>query len=767
MVFKSENNRLTPSATLFWERNPRKIYQIPAIFDTGAEVNLISPKIVEAFEIPYKQKTTPYTMRLAEGSMPLYGDGQVNLETVPLKINLLGRMVEIIFDIVNVDNALIGYPWIKQQRLQLNYSNDSVEWPLKIDYNEKIDLNTNNEKIDLNTNFEINSKNGSNEKIDFDRPANHCAMNFTRRETSQGLEKAADIPYERGKVLFDNKNLRKKPKNGGIILDRPNLNGLAPQNNGPNNERVENSPSKLKSNFSNLVDNLKSFEISGEPSSQIPQEKIEYQPPYGTTKVRAIFNKKPSEIKALKGVPRKYIRLFPALFKETPPTGLPKHAPYDHKINLKPGTQPKKFPLRPLSLIKRRALKEFIQDYLRMGLIRESKSEAGYPVLFVPKKNGELRLCVDYRQLNEITEKDIYPLPLISEFRDHLAGAKWFTKIDLRRGYNLIRIAPGHEWKTAFRTQEGLYEFLVMHFGLTNAPATFQRFMDNLFKDLNYVIVYIDDILIFSKTYEENQQQTLEILSRLQKNNLLVAAEKSVWHVQKVEYLGHILEPGKIRIDPERIRAIQEWPTPRNMKDVQSFLGYTNFERIFIRMYGDIAAPLTTLTRKNVPFEWGPVQQEAFEMVKKRVAENPVLSEPCINLPWEMDTDASDYAIGAVLGQKHDGKFHTVAVMSEKFKGPEFNYPIHDKELMAIVKAFRKWSHWLEGTVEETQVYSDHQNLRYFLSIKILSQRQARWAEELSQYNFVIRYKPGIKNTRADVLSRRWDYAEGMLLRDY
>lgn len=299
-------------------------------------------------------------------------------------------------------------------------------------------------------------------------------------------------------------------------------------------------------------------------------------------------------------IPRQY-RKYEKLYKATLDTGLPLHSQWDHSIELVDGKQPRTYKIYNLHEKELKTLREWLDEQLEKGYIRVSNSSAGYPVMFVPKKNGKLRLVIDYRQLNEITIKDRTPLPLISEIRDRLATAKWFTALDLKGAYNLIRIKGGDEWKTAFRTRYGLFECLVMPFGLTNAPATFQRMINEVLRKYvdNFVIVYLDDILIYSDTLEEHEQHVHQVLETLQAANLLVEPEKCQFHVQEVNFLGHIISPGQIRMDPAKVAAIKEWKIPKTVKEIQSFLGLANYYRRFIRNYSKIATPLTDLTKKG------------------------------------------------------------------------------------------------------------------------------------------------------------------------
>jgi len=461
----------------------------------------------------------------------------------------------------------------------------------------------------------------------------------------------------------------------------------------------------------------------------------------------------------MKHIPVDYQK-YSALFEEELDTGLPLHSHYDHEIVLREGAQPKFHKIYQLNEKQQAALDEYLEEMLRKGYIRPSKSPAGYPILFVPKKNGKLRLCVDYRQLNDITIKNCYPLPLISELRDLLVGAQWFTAIDLKGAYNLIRMKEGEEWKTAFRTRRGHFEYLVMPFGLTNAPATFQTMINEVLRDFLdiFVVVYLDDILIFSKTLEENKQHVHQVLQRLMDAKLLVEPEKSKFHTQDVDFLGYNIRPGEIRMDPKKVETVKNWPTPTTVTDVRGFLGFVNFYRRFVEKYSDIARPLTELTKQDQPFRWHDSEAAAFQDIKDRITSEPILKIPDPDLPFEVEADASDYALGGQLGQRDaQGRLHPVAFYSKKLHGPELNYQIHDKELMAIIEAFKEWKPYLSGTRYPVKVYTDHKNLVNFTTTKELNKRQTRWAEFLAEFNFTITYRKGSENGRADALSRRSD----------
>lgn len=385
---------------------------------------------------------------------------------------------------------------------------------------------------------------------------------------------------------------------------------------------------------------------------------------------------------------------FEELFRERPnETALPKHQPWDHEIPLEPGKKPGFGPIYSLSQDELKTLKEYLDTSLERGLIRESTSPAGSPVLFVPKPDGTKRLCMDYRSLNNITIKDRYALPLADELRDRIQGATEFTILDLRGAYNLIRIKEGEEWKTAFRTRYGLYETLVMPFGLTNAPATCQRLINHkLHEYLDvFVVAYLDDILVYSRNHTEHVEHVRKVLTRLKEAELLLKPEKCQFFQKKVKFLGFILSAQGIQMDASKVQAVQEWPTPTSVKEVQSFLGFANFYRRFIKGYSRIATPLTELTKKDKGFQWNEAAGKAFQELKDAFAKEPILATFNPEERIVVETDASDYAIGACISQPDgQGVLHPIAFYSRKMTPAELNYEIHDKELLAIVMCFQE-----------------------------------------------------------------------------
>ncbi len=414
-------------------------------------------------------------------------------------------------------------------------------------------------------------------------------------------------------------------------------------------------------------------------------------------------------------------------------------------------------PIYNLSQNELAALRDYLDENLAKNFIRHSKSLAGAPILFVKKKDGSLRMCVDYRGLNKVIIKNRYPLPLISGLLDQLGQAKIHTKIDLRGAYNLVRIKEGDEWKTTFRTRYGHFEYNVMPFGLTNASAIFQHLMNDVFREFldDFVVCYLDDILVFSKNEEEHINHVRLVLEKLRTVGLYIKLGKCVFHQPQVEFLGYIILGEGLSMDPKKIRTVTKWKKPATVQNIQCFFGFPNFYQIFIRNYSKIVAPLTRLTCKD-KLEWNVEADQAFETLKKAFTTAPILTHPDLQKPFSLETDVPNFALGAVLSQPDkDGRLHLVAFHSRKFTVAEINYEIHEKELLTIVDSFQEWRHFHKGVQHPVIVYTDHNNLEYFMSAKVLNRQQARWSILLSHFNFVITYRPGSKQIRSDNRSRR------------
>jgi hypothetical protein len=485
-----------------------------------------------------------------------------------------------------------------------------------------------------------------------------------------------------------------------------------------------------------------------------------------TSKLKAESGQPSAETtEASEGVPE-HFREFDSVFSKESFDALPDSRPWDHAIELVPGKEPSGCKVYPLAPKEQKELDIFLRENLETGRIRPSKSPMASPVFFIKKKDGSLRLVQDYRALNTITVKNKYPLPLISELIETLRGARYFTKLDVRWGFNNVRIKEGDEWKAAFRTNRGLFEPLVMFFGLTNSPATFQTMMNDIFRELiaeGSVVVYLDDILIFTESVEQHRKITRRVLKVLEENRLFLKPSKCEFEKIKVEYLGVIISYNSVEMDPVKIAGVAEWPTPTNKKEVQSFLGFTNFYRRFIRDFSHHARPLFDLTKNDVKWHWDSEERLAFDALKAQITSAPILSSPDNSSPFRIEADSSDFATGAVLSQQspEDEKWHPVAFLSKSLSAVERNYEIHDKEMLAIIRAMEEWRHFLEGAEHPFEVWTDHKNLEYFRTAKKLNRRQARWSLFLARFDFVLHHRPGKSMGKSDALSRRADHGTG------
>ncbi|CAA0833390.1 Uncharacterized mitochondrial protein AtMg00860, partial [Striga hermonthica] len=444
------------------------------------------------------------------------------------------------------------------------------------------------------------------------------------------------------------------------------------------------------------------------------------------------------------------VREFVDVFPDQLPSGPPSRQ-VEFSIDLIPGAGPvSKAPYRmaPKEL---QELKTQIQELLNLGFIRPSVSPWGAPVLFVKKKDGSMRMCIDYRDLNRLTIKNKYPLPRIDDLFDQLRGACVISKIDLRSGYHQLKIKESDIPKTAFRMRYGHFEFVVMPFGLSNAPTVFMDLMNRVFHPFldQFVIVFIDDILIYSKSQKEHEEHLRAVLATLRREKLYAKFSKCEFWLQRVAFLGHIITQAGIEVDPSKIAAVQNWSAPRNPSKVRSFLGLAGYYRRFIEGFSKIALPLSQLTRKSMTFEWTDRYESSFQELKRRLTTAPVLTIPDPYRIFTIYSDASKRGLGCVLMQ--DGQ--VVAYASRQLKPHEQNYPTHDLELAAVVHALNIWRHYLYGG--RCEIYTDHKSLQYIFTQKELNMRQRRWLELVKDYDCTIQYHPRKANVVADALSRK------------
>src|SRR5882724_8351730 len=444
---------------------------------------------------------------------------------------------------------------------------------------------------------------------------------------------------------------------------------------------------------------------------------------------------------------------------------LPDQKKWDHAIELILDAQMFSTKVYPLAPVEQKQLDEFLEENLKSRRICPSKSPMASPVFFIKKKDRSLCLIQDYCKLNALTVKNAYPMPLIPDILNMVSEArvKHFTKLDIQWGYNNVRIKDGDEWKAAFQMNQGLFEPLVMFFGLTNSPVMFQMMMKNIFRELideGVVVIYMDNILIFGgQMKEEHHTIVVQVLDILCRHQLYLKAEKCTFGQPMVEYLRLILLEGCVEMDPVKVAGICDWPTPRNVTKVQLFIRFVNFYWRFIQDLSHIAKPLHQLTKKGEVSRWAEDEWKAFEELKRLITSTPILVQPDQDAHFRLETDTSGYATGAVLSQLcKDDKWHPVGFTSKSLSSAKRNYEIHDKELLSVIRGLEEWRHILEGTKHTIEILNDHQNLTYFRGSQNLNRQQARWSLFLSRFDFSLIHRPRQHSANPDALSHRMDH---------
>ena len=704
--------------------------KIRVLIDSGSDINCIHPDIVKKFGIRTERMDKPFNV-----SGLGYGVSLVSKETEKCILRYKNHLEIIQLNVLRIPDVdvILGLPWINKH-CPSNYHDSS-----KIAFSSGFCArHCNNGKRKRNNRKKLSKKNKMSlleeelrgSKNDSLKEEPSCSIETVHYawESDSDFESEPE-PYFKGRFV---RTINDESDSVSDLDDKFMIDSIS------DSEFEENLVSD--SNSKDLDNSCIDTKLCNTENSCIEKKSL---------------NKDPNSVT----VPIIYLD-YKEVFNEKNCNVLPPHRVYDCEINLKDNSILFYGPLYPLTELEREELKKQLKELLDKGFIRKSTSPAGAPVLFVRKKDGTLRLVIDYRKLNEMTIRNSYPLPLISELLDRVKGAKVFTKLDLKSAYNLVRIKEGDEYKTAFRTRYGHFEFLVMPFGLKNAPATFQHFINDVLSDYldDFVISYIDDILIFSNTIEEHHEHVKKVLKKLLENNLYVKLEKCEFDKSETTFLGYVLSKDGLKMDKEKVKAILDWPVPTNVKEVQSFIGLCNYYRLFIKDFAKIANPIHKLTRKNVPFIWGNDQQHAFDKLKEMFTSAPILRNPDSNKPFIVETDASNFAVGAVLSQEFDGQLHPVAFLSKSLTQCQRNYQIYDKELLAIKVALEEWRHYLEGARHQFIVYTDHKNLTFPRKPEMLSQRQIRWYEFLSRFDFKLVYRAGKKSGKPDLLSRRSDH---------
>ena len=474
-----------------------------------------------------------------------------------------------------------------------------------------------------------------------------------------------------------------------------------------------------------------------------------------------VVRKVPSELKKVSVGKQDYrldalLAKYECVFRSELPSGLPPERGVEHTIEVEEGSKPPHRPLYQLSPAELEASKEYVEDLLTKGKIRRSKSPYGAPLFFV-KEPGKLRGVVDYRALNRITKRNNSPIPRSDEMFDRLGGAKFFSRLDFKTGFHQIRMRPSDVEKTAFNTKYGQFEYLVMPMGACNAPATFQSLMNEIFHDCidEFLCVYIDDLLVFSKDEESHYCHLETVLNRLKEHELYVSPKKCEFFKDEMDFLGLLIGTNGIKVNPKKVDILKTWPKPESVTDLRSFLGLLQFFRRFIPKFGEVAAPLTDLTKKDQGLhKWDNRCDVSFERLKTAITEAPILVSPDWKKPFRGHVDASQTAIGGTLTQlDENGRYRVIAFYSKKLSDAEANYTANDRELLALVRFLERFRCYLEGSTFE--IFTDNQVLKYFFTKPKLSRREERWSETLGNFGvFPITLKPGKIHVLGDTLSR-------------
>ena len=706
----------------------------PAVFllDSGATGNFVSSAFVRAHNLPSSPLSRPDLVTLADGSQQSAG---CIVQSAAVRISSYSDSLDLVSLTLQDYDAILGMPWLERVNPEVNWRQRTVTLLDQHDRRHVLESPAPSQGAPSSSSSVVSSSppvSSSELPYSLSSPSSsrsrspHAAASAGRSSSGSRPAASARRPSPALNVI-SLKQLARQVRRG--MVDKfVVVRGLEEL------ETLEWSPA------------TRSFVAPSQAQAQA-QDSADCE-----WRLNAL-SPDPSLVAARLAALAEYRDVFP----EQLPSGLPPSRSVDHKIELVPGHSPPSRPTIRLSAAEMAELKKQLDELLAAGFIQSSKSPFGAPILFVKKKDGTMRMCVDYRALNDITVKNSYPLPRVDELFDRLEGAKFFSKIDLRSGYHQIRIDPADVPKTAFRTRYGHFEFKVLPFGLTNAPATFMHLMHQTFRECldSFVLVFLDDILIYSKTLEEHKRHVSDVLSRLRAAKLFAKESKCELFQTEVEFLGHHVGRGGVRMMEDKIQAVKEWPAPTKVGHVRSFLGTAGYYRKFIRDFSSIASPLSDLTKEGVKFEWGARQQQAFEKLKAAIVNGPVLILPDPSRPFVVHTDASGFAVGAVLQQDQGHGLQPIAFMSKKMLDAETRYPTHEKELLAIMHALSTWRHYLSGA--KFRVLTDHKSLQFFKTQPVLSGRQARWADTIANFDFDIEYVKGEHNVVADGLSRRAD----------
>lgn len=699
------------------------------LIDGGATNNFISERFRKKVGLPTVALTRETEVSLGDGKTAAITNKvlgvDVHIDEYKAGINFCETTLNPTFDLV------LGKPWLKVHNPYINWREDIISFSYRGRWHE-LDANQHRHKLDGGLTLP-------------DGVELVTAMQMRKLARKERAFMAIVNPVTEENVE-DNEALD-TPQGSGLNSGAAEF---IPTRLKPNSVDNNHTSHKLPSFFHDTLGSQEKYtatETLCALGAYQTKEPVNPPPPLYTVK----SDLSPSNHAKLQILVHEYADTMPA----TLPNGLPPKRAVEHEIEEEPGSKPPSKAAYRMSQEEMETLRTHIADLLEKGFIRPSCSPYGAPVLFVPKKDGGFRMCVDWRQLNKQTIKNKYPLPRIDDLLERLHGSKVWSKIDLTQGYYQVRIKEDDIPKTAFRTRYGLYEFTVLGMGLCNAPATFMRVMNDALRPFldRFVLCYLDDLLIFSDSEEEHLEHLRQVFEVLRQQKLFASPKKCEFGRTHIDFLGHSLSPEGIRPDDTKINIIKNWPKPTTCHDLRSFLGLANYYRVFIRHFAEKAGPLNTLLKQKSTCKWGPEEQIAFDTLKQALASKPIIQAPSPTAPFTVHTDASKVAIGAALMQTNDqGHEYVVAYESRKLKEAETRYAAHEREQLAVVHALRVWRHHLKG--RKFTLITDSSSVKSLPTQPTLTDRQARWAEKLAEYDFDIQHRAGPKNVVPDALSR-------------
>ena len=689
------------------------------ILDIGcSSFAIINEQLVKELNLPITPLSQPLTVKLADGSI---SSSKILYETKPILLKINNHLETMKLLVANINfEIMLGLPWVRKHNPTINWATQEVKF---------------NQPECSNGNCQFTE----NKELSYET-INAISLNLLAKNPIKPETENPDSNHKNQNMVY----------NLGNSVDHVTIAAIS-------TETLIEAQTFEEFVSSNQKEQTSEVFCCYLQTDYLQHDSISIQ----TLVTDKVYAKSTTPLNP-DGIPLKYMHHSDVFKPKEGNLPLPPHRAYDLAIDLEEGQPlPRINKIYPLAPDEQKALADYIKKALEKGWISPSQSPIGAPCFFVKKPNGGIRLCIDYRGINKITVKNKYPIPLTQDLLDRLGNAKIFTRLDLPDAYHLVRIKEGDEWKTAFRTPQGHFQYNVVSFGLTNAPSVFQFFMDDIFKELlnENLVIYLDDILIFSQDKEKHDVLVEKVLDILKKNNLYVNVKKCSFDVTELDFLGYILTPEGVKMDPAKVEPVKNWPAPKDVKGLQSFLGFSNYYRRFVPFYSEITSPLTNLLKKGVKFIWSEKCEQAFNLLKQSFTSYPIIRHFDFKKPCIVETDASDFAIGAILSQySEDGELHPVSYFSRSLSSPELNYDVFDKELLAIVAAFKHWRHYLIGVPSATQVFSDHNNLVKFETSQQINRRQFRWAQTLFDYNFKIFHRPGRISQQPDALSRKAEF---------